>query len=85
VILLRAEREMEIARHDLVDLEKEHQGELRVEEATYFIDEPSFTACTQTSQGIAYRILHMDLSNPSIWGGLPRLGHWIWVYPWISG
>ncbi|KAN0095776.1 FAD/NAD(P)-binding domain containing protein [Hyaloscypha variabilis] len=71
--------------HDLVDLEKEQQGELRVEEATYFIDEPSFTACTQTSQGIAYRILHMDLSNPSIWGGLPRLGHWIWVYPWISG
>ncbi|KAH9213520.1 hypothetical protein DL95DRAFT_302173 [Leptodontidium sp. 2 PMI_412] len=72
VVLLRAESEIENARRDLADLEKEHQGELRVEEASYFIDEPSFTVCTQTSQGIAYRILHTELSNPSIWGGLPE-------------
>ncbi|KAH6667368.1 hypothetical protein B0J14DRAFT_177283 [Halenospora varia] len=72
VILLRSESEMESARRDLADLKKEHQGELRVDEAIYFIDDPSFTACTQTSQGIAHRILHTDLSNPSIWEGLPE-------------
>ena len=74
LVLLKDPTELRDAKADLAYLRREHEGELKVDEATYLVQETIVSSAKETLdldlEG-CFRIIKSEKSNSGIWGDLP--------------
>lgn len=74
LVLLKTPNELMDAKADLAYLKKVGEGELKVNEATYLVQDTVVSSAKGTSDSdleACFRIIKSDKSNPGIWGDLP--------------